>query len=139
MRLEQAANQDHQEEAQEQSGELLPGPLCHRQEQRVADRDRIGELDQPIGPPWQELNVRRTEDGAQIKREDAEKAGEMSRPDEVSPPPQKKHSGNAGRHGRKWHLGGDIDGVVGIDAEHEQADQGTVESVETGLGALYDG
>jgi hypothetical protein len=32
MGLEQAADQDHQGEAQEQSGELLAG---HRQEQRV--------------------------------------------------------------------------------------------------------
>ncbi len=132
--LEQAADQDRQGEAQEQSGDLLAGRLRHRQEQRVADRDRVGELDQSIGPPRQERDVRRTEDGDQIEQQDADQTGQMTRSNQIPSPPKKKYSGNAGRQGREWHLFSDLDGVVGVEAEQEQPYQGTVQPIETSRG-----
>jgi hypothetical protein len=54
MGLEQAARQDDPGEAQEQAGDLAAARLGDRQEQRVADGERIGELDQAVGAPRQE-------------------------------------------------------------------------------------
>src|SRR5882757_7844471 len=56
----------------------------------------------------------------------------MSRSNQIPSPPKKKHSGNAGRHGREWHLCSDLDGVVGVEAEQEQPYQGIVQPIETG-------
>ena len=131
MALEQTADHDDQGEAQEQSGDLPAAALRHRHEQRIADGDRIGELDQPVGAPRQERNVRRTEYRGEIERHHADEPGECLGLDLVAPAPQQDQPGNAGRRGRERHLGRDLHGVVGVEAEQEQADQGAVEPVET--------
>ena len=130
MALEQASDHDDQGKTQEQSADLPPRALRHRYEQRVADRDRIGELDQPVGPPRQEHNVRRTEDGKQIEHHHADEPGECLGLDLIASSPKKNQPGNAGGRGRERDLGRDLDGVVGVEAEQEQANQGAVQPVE---------
>ena len=128
--LEQAADHDDQREGEEQVGELTAARLGHREEQPIADHERVGQLDQPIGAASEKSNVGRAEDGYDKEKQDAEKADELSGLHAVPPAPQEQQPGNARRGRGERHLGGNLDRIVGVEADQEQADQRDVQRVE---------
>ena len=62
----------------------------------------------------------------------AQKPDQRARRDVVAPPPQQDQSGDAGRRRRKGQLLRQHDGVVGVEAGHEDEDQDEVDPAEPG-------
>ena len=71
-------------------------------------------------------------DGHEVERDDGAEAHQRARRDVVAPAPQQDQSGDTGRRRRKGQLLRQHDGVVGVEAGHEDEDQDEVDPAEPG-------